>query len=53
MGMENHRDGCARTRARVETAFEATFRARKNDFGHLLLANLMFRDAQNRLCERV
>jgi hypothetical protein len=36
VGMEDHRHGCAGTRAGVETAFEATLGTRKNDFGHVL-----------------
>ena len=32
--MEDHRDRRARAQARVETAFETAFGARKNHFGH-------------------
>jgi hypothetical protein len=32
--MENHRDGRARARTGIETAFETAFGTRKNNFGH-------------------
>jgi len=34
MRMQDHRDGRTRTRPRIETTFEATFRPWENDFGH-------------------
>jgi hypothetical protein len=34
--MEDHRNGRARTRSGMETAFEATLWTRKNNFGHVL-----------------
>ena len=34
MRVEDHGDGCARTRTGLETTFETTFGAGKNDAGH-------------------